>query len=77
MSHDRPKPFPMELVTVGNQIVHPTHKLNLFEGIIYCRTCGYKAQTKGGGFLKKLVDPCPKAPASQYGIESLKAFSEG
>ena len=76
-AEDRPRPFPMEHCVVGGKSVHPSHRLNLFRGIIYCRVCGYKAGSRGGGFLRMLAEPCPKIPASQYGIDNLKCFSEG
>ena len=76
-AEDRPRPFPMEHCVVGGKSVHPSHKLNLFRGIIYCRICGYKAGSRGGGFLRMLTQPCPKTPASQYGTDNLKMFSEG
>ena len=74
---DRPRPFPMELCIVGNKTVHPTHRLNLFRSRIYCRVCGYKAGTRGGGFLKLLAEPCPGEPLSNYGVENLKNYREG
>ena len=33
-AEDRPRPFPMEHCVVGGKAAHPTHKLNLFRGII-------------------------------------------
>ena len=67
----------MEHCVVGNKTVHASHRLNMFRGLIYCRICGYKAGSRGGGLLKMLTQPYPGGPASQYGIENLKLFRDG
>ena len=72
---DRPRPLPLELLHIGNLSIHHTHKINTFEGLIYCRVCGARAGTSAAGFLKLLAKPCT-FPGS-YGKDNMKRLAEG
>ena len=72
---DRPRPLALELVHIGNNIIHHSHKINIFEGLVYCRKCGRRVSHNGIAFIKNLAKPC--AAPSGYGIDCLKRISKG
>ena len=60
---------------IGNNIIHHSHKINTFKGLVYCRRCGSRVSHKGIAFIKNLVKPC--APPNGYGIDCLKRIRMG
>jgi len=73
---DRPRPVPPDFLNIGSKSIHHTHSLNIFKGLIYCRTCGCRAQSgRGSGFIKKLAHQCQ--PPTDYGKSSIKALHAG
>ena len=72
---DRPRPLPLELLHIGNRAIHPSHKINTFRGLVYCRTCGAKAGNTAAGFIKLLAAPC-RAPQT-HGKDNVKRLAEG
>ena len=69
---DKPIPIFYSNVHVGSSIIHHTHKLFTFKGLVYCNKCGCRA---GSRVLRGLADRC--APPTQYGMSSLAAIREG
>ena len=65
----KPNRISNELLHVGNQNVHSTHKLSVHRGLVYCHKCGCRA----GSHLKNLARECE--PPSAYGRESLSAIA--
>ena len=72
---DRPRPLPLELLHIGNQSIHHSHRINTFRGLVYCRVCGARAGSTATGFLKLLAKPCT-LPGT-YGKDNIKRLSEG
>ena len=72
---DRPRPLALELLHIENRAIHPSHKINTFRGLVYCRTCGAKAGNPAAGFIKLLAVPC-RAPQT-YGKDNIKRLAEG
>ena len=72
---DRPRPLSLELLHIGNRAIHPSHKINTFRGIVYCRICGSKVGKSASGFIKLLAKPCK--PPGTYGIRNIKRLSNG
>ncbi len=52
--------------------MHHTHKLNVYEGLIYCSKCGYR---QGTNQVRNLAKPCQ--PPDFAGARNLKAIHEG
>jgi hypothetical protein len=65
----------LELLHIGNRAIHPSHKINTFRGIVYCRTCGAKAGNSASGFIKLLAKQCK--PPGIYGLRNIKRLSSG
>ena len=68
---DRPIHLPYELIHIGNRVVHHTHELMSFKGLVYCKRCG----TRGTNQLRKLAVECE--PPTQYGKQSLAKLAGG
>ena len=61
LSHHRLRPAPGQVVMVGAQQLHESHKLIYMGGFWYCGTCGFYAtagSASGKSSAKKLVEPC-------------------
>ena len=71
----RPRPLALELLRIGNRGIHPSHHINTFRGIVYCRTCGAKAGNTAAGFIKLLGVPC--RPPQTYGKDNIKRLAAG
>jgi len=72
---DRPRPLALELLHIGSRGIHPSHHINTFRGLVYCRTCGAKAGNTAAGFIKLLAVPC-RAPQSN-GKDNIKRLAAG
>ena len=72
---DRPRPLSLELLHIGNKAIHPSHKINTFRRVVYCRICGAKAGNSASGFIKLLAKQCK--PPGTYGIRNIKRLSCG
>ena len=69
--YDKPVGYIPLVITIGNQITHPTHTLKLYGGIFLCVACGSVARSK----LCNLGRPC--LPPTTAGINNLKAYKKG
>ena len=58
-----------DMMHVGNQNIHSTHKLNIHKGLVYCHKCGCRM----GSHIKKLARECE--PPTSYGRDSLQAIA--
>ena len=45
-NHDRPTSLQSNIVTVGKHTSHPSHKMNIFRGLVYCKRCGARGPSK-------------------------------
>ena len=70
-SEDRPRPLPLTFMNFGKRSICPTHKLNIYKGLVYCRTCGCYVISS----LRLLASPC--MPASTAGKQNLKMINQG
>ena len=68
----RPSLINNDMVHIGNQYVHHTHKIGIHRGFVYCKKCGGR---KGTAVIKKLASAC--APPSATGKQTLHAISCG
>ena len=66
---NRPTQIQNDMIHVGNQNIHSSHKLNIHKGLVYCHKCGCRK----GSHIKKLARECE--PPSLYGKESLHAIA--
>ena len=72
-SHLSDKPYSITYpIHKGNAVTHSTHKLKIFNGLIYCSKCGSRDSWKG---LVALAKPCN--PPARHGAVSLAALREG
>ena len=63
---------PNTKITIGNRTTHPSHRLAVKHGLVYCRYCGcYSA----GTHISKLADPC--RPRTMHGEKALAALARG
>ena len=53
--YERAGPTPIGNVKIGKTSTHPSHKLRLYKGLIFCNNCGNFTQ---GKFLKNLNQSC-------------------
>ena len=64
-------PFGFESKHIGKQVIHVSHDLRLFRGLIFCNTCGCRAQHKLHGLAHQCSPPTP------YGAASLRKLNKG
>ena len=60
-------------IQVGNSMTHPSHKICIFRGLLFCKICGARGPSK----LVNLSDPCEPAKAGSYGRANLNAIRQG
>ena len=68
---DRPTPYPKEFIQIGKQTSHPSHRLCQFNGLIFCRRCGYYGKNR----MIHLASPCDRP--GQQGLANLVALRAG
>ena len=69
--HDMPMKVCTSGFAVGRQVVHHTHYVCMFKGLLFCSKCG----SRGPGKLVHLALPC--LPPTSHGLSVLKAISLG
>ena len=62
-----------DVLRIGNQVSHHSHKLYRFEALIFCRKCGCYA---GGKRLVYLAKPCTQHP-TDAGLQVLEDIAAG
>jgi len=66
---NRPVNIDNNMIHVGIQNIHSSHKLSVHKGLVYCRKCG----CRNGSHIKTLAREWE--PPSLYGKESLQAIA--
>ena len=66
---NRPNRIDNELLHVGNQNVHSSHRLSVHRGLVYCHKCGCRK----GTHIKKMAHSCE--PPTKYGRDCLQAIA--
>ena len=71
---DRPVPLVNQTVQLAHQTSHPSHKLYIYRGFIFCYRCGHYGKTRFVNLARACVPP-----SSQYshGAKALKALKAG
>ena len=70
---DAPLHLPMGIkVIVGGVIVHPSHDLMRYRGLLVCKACGFRASVLPTGLSKA----CLRHP-TKWGKSNLRAFASG
>ena len=60
----RPRVFPLGVqVSVGGRVLHPSHSLEEYRGLIICTKCGHRASVRP----KDLVNACMPGPTLRAG----------
>ena len=60
-------------IQVGSSMTHPSHRIRIFRGLLFCKVCGARGPSK----LVNLSEPCVAARAGSYGRANLNAIKQG
>ena len=69
---DRPIPIPFDVVHIGKLVIHSSHKLRIYRGLIFCNKCGSISRYSKLGLLAQICEP-PK----YYGSNNLVRLNRG
>ena len=70
---DAPLHLPLGVkVMVGGTIVHPSHELMRYRGLLVCKACGFRASVLPTGLAKA----CLRHP-TRWGNSNLRAIASG
>ena len=69
---DRPIPIPYDVVHIGKLIIHSSHRLHIYRGLVFCNHCGAISRFSKLGLLAQVCQP-PK----HYGKSNITRLHNG